>query len=125
MAEAALHLRQVGDTSVPVILNIIGNDTAADQVLFPVLSPLSFQRAFFSVCGQRFYFPFYPTGLESAKSENYEEAFTCFLVAAQHGYDKAQFNTAVCYEKGRGVGKDKEKVRRHSFLTLHLVKMWF
>ncbi|XP_072251885.1 death ligand signal enhancer isoform X2 [Leuresthes tenuis] len=71
LAEAALHLRQVGETSVPVILNIIG--------------------------------------LESAKSENYEEAFACFLVAAQHGYDKAQFNTAVCYEKGRGVGKDKEK----------------
>ncbi|KAM4554880.1 death ligand signal enhancer isoform 2-T2 [Odontesthes bonariensis] len=71
LAEAALHLRQVGDTSVPVILNIIG--------------------------------------LESAKSENYEEAFTCFLVAAQHGYNKAQFNVGVCYEKGRGVGKDKEK----------------
>lgn len=50
-------------------------------------------------------------GLESAKSENYEEAFTCFLAAAQQGYSKAQFNTGVCYEKGRGVSKDKEKVR--------------
>ncbi|XP_037636783.1 LOW QUALITY PROTEIN: death ligand signal enhancer [Sebastes umbrosus] len=71
LAGAALNLRHVGETSVPVILNIIG--------------------------------------LESAKSENYEEAFTCFVAAAQQGYSKAQFNTGVCYEKGRGVGKDKEK----------------
>lgn len=50
-------------------------------------------------------------GLESASSKNYEEAFTCFLAAAQQGYSKAQFNTAVCYDRGRGVRKDKEKVR--------------
>lgn len=71
LAGAALNLRHVGDTSVPVVLNIIG--------------------------------------LESAKREKYEEAFTCFLAAAQQGYCKAQFNTGVCYEKGRGVSKDKEK----------------
>jgi len=71
LAGAALNLRHVGDTSVPVVLNIIG--------------------------------------LESAKSEKYEEAFTCFLAAAQQGYCKAQFNTGVCYEKGRGVSKDREK----------------
>uniref|UniRef100_A0A3B3UPV2 Death ligand signal enhancer-like n=1 Tax=Poecilia latipinna TaxID=48699 RepID=A0A3B3UPV2_9TELE len=71
LTEAAHNLRSVGDTSVPVILNIIG--------------------------------------LESAKRENYEEAFCCFLASAQHGYNKAQFNTGVCYEKGRGVRKDKEK----------------
>ncbi|XP_026214283.1 LOW QUALITY PROTEIN: death ligand signal enhancer [Anabas testudineus] len=71
LAGAALNLRHVGDTSIPVILNIIG--------------------------------------LESAKSENYEEAFTCFLAAAQQGYSKAQFNTAVCYDRGRGVRKDREK----------------
>ncbi|XP_054890691.1 death ligand signal enhancer isoform X2 [Poeciliopsis prolifica] len=71
LTEAALNLRSVGDTSVPVILNIIG--------------------------------------LESAKKENYEEAFCCFLASAQHGYSKAQFNTGVCYEKGRGVSKNKEK----------------
>lgn len=71
LEEAALNLQHVGDSSVPVILNIIG--------------------------------------LESAKSQNYEEAFTCFLAAAQQGYSKAQFNTGVCYEKGRGVHKDKEK----------------
>lgn len=50
------------------------------------------------------------TGLESVKSENYEQAFTCFLAAAEHGYNKAQFNVGVCYERGRGVGKDREKV---------------
>ncbi|XP_076595912.1 death ligand signal enhancer isoform X2 [Chaetodon auriga] len=71
LAGAALNLKHVGDTSVPVILNIIG--------------------------------------LESAKTKNYEEAFTCFVVAAKQGYSKAQFNTGVCYEKGRGVSKDKEK----------------
>ncbi|XP_070769459.1 death ligand signal enhancer [Enoplosus armatus] len=71
LAGAAMNLRHVGDTSVPVILNIIG--------------------------------------LENAKSENYEEAFTCFVAAAQQGYSKAQFNTGVCYEKGRGVCKDKKK----------------
>ncbi|KAF7668019.1 hypothetical protein LDENG_00036980 [Lucifuga dentata] len=71
LIEAAQNLSHVGDASVPVILNIIG--------------------------------------LESAKSENYVAAFTCFLSAAQHGYSKAQFNTGVCYETGRGVGKDKEK----------------
>ncbi|XP_068442864.1 death ligand signal enhancer isoform X2 [Clinocottus analis] len=71
MAGAALALRHVGDTNIPVVLNIIG--------------------------------------LESTKSENYEEAFTCFVAAAQQGYSKAQFNTGVCYEKGRGVVKDKDK----------------
>ncbi|CAN9514975.1 unnamed protein product [Ophioblennius macclurei] len=71
LAAAALNLKHVGDTSVPVILNIIG--------------------------------------LESAKNKNYEEAFTCFLSAAQQGYSKAQYNTGVCYEKGRGVGKDRDK----------------
>ncbi|XP_037318237.2 death ligand signal enhancer isoform X2 [Pungitius pungitius] len=47
-------------------------------------------------------------GLEKTRSENYEEAFTCFLAAAQQGYNKAQFNTGVCYEKGRGAVKDRD-----------------
>lgn len=34
----------------------------------------------------------------------------CFVAAAEQGYSKAQFNAGVCYEKGRGVQKDKEKV---------------
>lgn len=68
---------------------------------------------FFSSCMFP-YFLFYIslcTGLENAKRENHQEAFTCFLAAAQQGYSKAQFNVAVCYEKGRGVSKNKEKVR--------------
>lgn len=75
LKEASQNLKHVGDTSVPVILNIMG--------------------------------------LENAKSENYEEAFTCFLAAAQLGYSKAQFNTGVCYEKGRGVGRDLEKAMHY------------
>ncbi|XP_072295731.1 death ligand signal enhancer [Eucyclogobius newberryi] len=73
--EAAQNVRHVGDTSVPVILNIIG--------------------------------------LQNANNENYEEAFSCFLAAAQLGYTKAQFNTGVCYEKGRGVSADMEKAMHY------------
>lgn len=73
--EAAQNLRHVGDTSVPVIINIIG--------------------------------------LQNANSENYEEAFTCFLAAAELGYTKAQFNTGVCYEKGRGISQDIEKAMHY------------
>ncbi|TNM98774.1 hypothetical protein fugu_013338 [Takifugu bimaculatus] len=75
LAGAALNVKQVGDTSVPVILNIIG--------------------------------------LENAKSGNYEEAFICFKAASEQGYSKAQFNVGVCYEKGRGVHKDREKALHH------------
>lgn len=71
LTEAALNLRHVGNTGVPVVLNIIG--------------------------------------LEQAKSGNYDEAFLCFYAAAQQGYCKAQYNTAVCYEKGRGVCSDGDK----------------
>ncbi|XP_056147655.1 death ligand signal enhancer [Lampris incognitus] len=71
LTAAALNLRHVADSSVPVILNIIG--------------------------------------LESVQRDNYKAAFTCFLAAAECGYSKAQFNTGVCYERGRGVGKDKDK----------------
>lgn len=77
--------------------------------------PLSITNVFISL---------FMAGLESAKSGNHEEAFLCFVTAAQQGYHKAHFNTAVCYEKGRGVRKDHENVRiqtagRISFLALH------
>lgn len=75
LGEAAENLRHVGDTSVPVILNIIG--------------------------------------LTNVNNENYEEAFTCFLAAAELGYTKAQFNTGVCYEKGRGITQDIEKAMHY------------
>ncbi|KAM9795284.1 death ligand signal enhancer [Neosynchiropus ocellatus] len=52
-------------------------------------------------------------GLEQAKTGNYDEAFLCFYAAAQLGYCKAQFNTAVCYEKGRGVCSDGEKALQY------------
>ncbi|KAJ8246888.1 hypothetical protein GJAV_G00256480 [Gymnothorax javanicus] len=68
---AADNLKQISDSSVPVILNIIG--------------------------------------LENAKRGDYQAAFSCFLASAQHGYSKAQFNVGVCYEKGRGVQRDKDK----------------
>ncbi|KAG7465362.1 hypothetical protein MATL_G00175630 [Megalops atlanticus] len=68
---AATNLKHIADSSVPVILNIIG--------------------------------------IESARSGDNDTAFTCFLASAQHGYCKAQFNVGVCYEKGRGVGRDKQK----------------
>ncbi|KAM9834619.1 death ligand signal enhancer [Syngnathus typhle] len=75
LAEAAQNLEKVADSSVPIILNIIG--------------------------------------LQRVKSGNDEEAFMCFLAAAQQGYSKALFNTGVCYEKGRGVRKDKEKASHY------------
>nr|XP_046179461.1 DAP3-binding cell death enhancer 1-like isoform X2 [Oncorhynchus gorbuscha] len=71
LAGATQNLQQVADSSVPVVLNIIG--------------------------------------LKSAQTGDYEAAFSCFLASARRGYCKAQFNTGVCYEKGRGVCKDKEK----------------
>lgn len=39
-------------------------------------------------------------------------AFTCFKLAADRGYSKAQFNVGLCYEHGRGTEKDLEKVSR-------------
>lgn len=65
-------------------------------------------------------------GLESVKSGNYEDAFMCFATAAQQGYSKAHFNTGVCYEKGRGVRKDKEKVRikTEHFISLSVSSFW-
>lgn len=48
-------------------------------------------------------------GLESVKAGDYETAFECFLASAQQDYSKAQFNTGVCYERGRGVRKDLSK----------------
>lgn len=75
LEEAAQNLRHVGNTSVPVILNIIG--------------------------------------LQNASNENFEEAFTCFLAAAELGYTKGQFNIGVCYEKGRGVARDMEKAMHY------------
>ncbi|KAM4037947.1 death ligand signal enhancer isoform 1-T1 [Anomaloglossus baeobatrachus] len=49
-------------------------------------------------------------GILSARdSGDYRSAFQFFQESAAAGYSKAQYNTAVCYEKGKGVGKDLSK----------------
>ncbi|XP_040296928.1 death ligand signal enhancer [Bufo bufo] len=49
-------------------------------------------------------------GIVSARdSEDYGTAFQFFRESAEAGYSKAQYNTAVCYEKGKGVKKDMAK----------------
>uniref|UniRef100_A0A3B4EVC6 DAP3 binding cell death enhancer 1 n=1 Tax=Pundamilia nyererei TaxID=303518 RepID=A0A3B4EVC6_9CICH len=115
--------QRVEDICVPVVLNIIGHYLSAHLKKTYISDKLNtyccwsqmkwpLHGYFFSSCMFP-YFLFYislcTTGLENAKRENHQEAFTCFLAAAQQGYSKAQFNVAVCYEKGRGVRKNKEK----------------
>ncbi|CAN2390197.1 hypothetical protein PRIEUP_LOCUS233, partial [Pristimantis euphronides] len=49
-------------------------------------------------------------GIISARdSGDYRTAFQFFRESAETGYSKAQYNAAVCYEKGKGVGKDMAK----------------
>ncbi|XP_068134204.1 death ligand signal enhancer [Hyperolius riggenbachi] len=44
---------------------------------------------------------------------DYRTAFRFFQESADSGYSKAQYNTAVCYEKGRGVAKDMTKAAEY------------
>ncbi|XP_068816211.1 death ligand signal enhancer [Struthio camelus] len=48
-------------------------------------------------------------GIESMRAGRYRTAYTCFKLAADRGYSKAQFNVGLCYEHGRGTEKDLEK----------------
>ncbi|XP_078407287.1 death ligand signal enhancer isoform X2 [Cetorhinus maximus] len=48
-------------------------------------------------------------GLENIKAQDYDMAFSYFMIAANQGYSKAQYNVGVCYELGRGTVKDIEK----------------
>ncbi|XP_056373007.1 death ligand signal enhancer isoform X2 [Hyla sarda] len=49
-------------------------------------------------------------GIISARdSGDYRTAFRFFRESAEAGYSKAQYNTAVLYEKGKGVAKDMAK----------------
>ncbi|XP_073477146.1 death ligand signal enhancer isoform X1 [Aquarana catesbeiana] len=49
-------------------------------------------------------------GIISARdSADYKSAFHFFQESAESGYSKAQYNVAVCYEKGKGVAKDMTK----------------
>lgn len=44
------------------------------------------------------------------RAGHYGMGYTCFKLAADRGYSKAQFNVGLCYEHGRGTEKDLEKV---------------
>ncbi|NXH23402.1 DELE protein, partial [Bucco capensis] len=48
-------------------------------------------------------------GIESMRAGNSGMAYTCFKLAAERGYSKAQFNVALCYEHGIGTKKDLQK----------------
>ncbi|KFW86761.1 Death ligand signal enhancer, partial [Manacus vitellinus] len=48
-------------------------------------------------------------GIESMRAGHCRTGFTCFKLAADRGYSKAQFNVGLCYEHGRGTEKDLEK----------------
>ncbi|XP_015149110.2 death ligand signal enhancer isoform X1 [Gallus gallus] len=48
-------------------------------------------------------------GIESMRAGHYQIGYTCFKLAADRGYSKAQFNVGLCYEHGRGTEKDLEK----------------
>ncbi|KAL2299558.1 hypothetical protein Nmel_014221, partial [Mimus melanotis] len=48
-------------------------------------------------------------GIQSMRAGHCRVAFTCFKLAADRGYSKAQFNVGLCYEHGRGTEKDLEK----------------
>ncbi|XP_069725764.1 death ligand signal enhancer [Phaenicophaeus curvirostris] len=48
-------------------------------------------------------------GIESMRVGHERIAYTCFKLAADRGYSKAQFNVGLCYEHGRGTEKDLEK----------------
>ncbi|KFZ53245.1 Death ligand signal enhancer, partial [Antrostomus carolinensis] len=58
-------------------------------------------------------------GIESMRAGHYSIAYTCFKLAADRGYSKAQFNVGLCYEHGRGTKKDLEKVSVTSFYYYH------
>lgn len=66
-------------------------------------------------------FPYFHTiffpGIESMREGHYQTGYTCFKLAADRGYSKAQFNVGLCYEHGRGTGKDLEKVSNACTVT--------
>lgn len=115
LTQATVNFKSVGDSSVPVVLNIFGKMLSGKKPNVKTLQNVNMLLLFLNFTCALSYFTDVATfvflaGLESCKSGNYEDAFLCFAAAAKHGYNKAQFNTGVCYEKGRGVQKDKEKV---------------
>uniref|UniRef100_UPI0035900F50 DAP3-binding cell death enhancer 1-like isoform X2 n=1 Tax=Myxine glutinosa TaxID=7769 RepID=UPI0035900F50 len=59
-------------------------------------------------------------GLHTMKAGDPKVAFRHFSEAAQHGYAKAQYNLALCYETGQGVIKDEQKAQ--SYLGVFFTK---
>uniref|UniRef100_A0A8C6YPX0 Death ligand signal enhancer n=1 Tax=Nothoprocta perdicaria TaxID=30464 RepID=A0A8C6YPX0_NOTPE len=51
------------------------------------------------------------------RAGHYKAAYTCFKLAADRGYSKAQFNVGLCYEHGRGTEKDLEKAAFYYYLA--------
>uniref|UniRef100_A0A8C4QTI8 Death ligand signal enhancer n=1 Tax=Eptatretus burgeri TaxID=7764 RepID=A0A8C4QTI8_EPTBU len=60
------------------------------------------------VCQNRVHFP-KVNCLQTMKAGDPKAAVRHFSEAAQHGYAKAQYNLALCYETGQGILKDEEK----------------
>ena len=48
-------------------------------------------------------------GLRLSEKGDFIKAVSCFQKAADMDYDLAQFNLALCYDKGEGVEKDDSK----------------
>ncbi|XP_040838824.1 death ligand signal enhancer [Ochotona curzoniae] len=48
-------------------------------------------------------------GTENIKNGDYAAAFSYFQKAADRGYSKAQYNTGLCHEHGRGTPRDLSK----------------
>ena len=49
-----------------------------------------------------------------ARAGNYGDAFSLWAQAARSGYGKAHYNLALCYQLGRAVTVNMQKVRRHA-----------
>lgn len=62
-------------------------------------------------------------GLEFMQDGQRKMAFSCFKLAADQNYSKAQFNVGLCYEHGRGTKKDMAKVQSFVLFDLHGVSI--
>lgn len=58
------------------------------------------------------------------QAEQYKMAFSCFKLAADQNYSKAQYNVGLCYEHGRGTTKDMTKVfQSHLFYSAYVTAL--
>ncbi|XP_063303986.1 death ligand signal enhancer [Pelobates fuscus] len=57
-------------------------------------------------------------GIVNARNgTDYQTAFYFFQESAENGYSKAQYNTGVCYEQGKGVTKNMAKAAEYYLLA--------